>query len=197
MLQGVKQTIVERRNANLVGLLKYLNNSSNYKYGSDIDSILSLPSKAILRATAKAIFSKLFVANNNEAASSFNIEELDLHGDRAETSLMAQTNALSLSDLPLHQKLDSVIANVTKVENPKDILYDVSNISKEMKIFEATGKRTDNLEKLYNALKTIPPTSIESERAFSAAGLFITKIRSSLSDSAIDNLCFLIFLNKN
>lgn len=131
MLQGVKQRIVERRNANLVGLLKYLNNSSNYKYELDIDSILSLPSKAILRATAKAIFSKLFVANNNEAASSFNIEELDLHSNRAETSLMAQRNTSILSDLALHQKLDSVIANVTKVENPDDILFDVNNISTE------------------------------------------------------------------
>lgn len=197
MLQSVKQRIVERRNANLVGLLKYLNNPSNYKYELETDSTLLLPSKAILKATAKTIFSKLFVTNNNESASSYNTEELDMHGDRAETSLMAQTNNSTLLDLTLHQKLDSVIANVTKVENPEDILYDVNNISKEMNIFEVTGKRTDNLEKLYNALMTIPPTSVESERAFSAAGLFITKIRSSLSDSAIDNLCFLKNFCKN
>lgn len=44
---------------------------------------------------------------------------------------------------------------------------------------------TPNLEMLKNALKTIPPTSVESERAFSSCGLFVTKIRSRLADKTI------------
>ena len=59
-------------------------------------------------------------------------------------------------------------------------------ISKEMMVFEATSKRTANLELLFNALETIPPTSVESEIAFSAAGLFVTKIRSRMSDDLLD-----------
>ena len=39
--------------------------------------------------------------------------------------------------------------------------------------------------------KIYPPTSVESERAFSAAGLFITKLRTRLSVKNIDALCFL------
>ena len=31
----------------------------------------------------------------------------------------------------------------------------------------------------------------ESERAFSAAGLFVTKIRSRMSDDLLERLCFL------
>jgi hypothetical protein len=38
---------------------------------------------------------------------------------------------------------------------------------------------------------TIPPTSVEAERAFSAAGVLCTKTRSRLSDTSLDTLCFL------
>ena len=126
--QSVKQRISERRNANLVCLLKYLNNSSYYEYELGIDSILLLPSKPLLKATAKILFSKLFVADN-EAGSSSNIEELDRYDDGAETLCMKKTNILTTSDLTLHQKLDAVISNITKAENPEDIPYDVKNIS--------------------------------------------------------------------
>ena len=53
-------------------------------------------------------------------------------------------------------------------------------------MFEVTGEKT-NIHFLIDALKTVPSTSIESERVFSAAGLFITKLRTRLSDSSIDN----------
>ena len=43
---------------------------------------------------------------------------------------------------------------------------------------------------LFNALKTIPPTSVEAERAFSSLGLFATKIRSLLQDDTLDALTF-------
>lgn len=62
-------------------------------------------------------------------------------------------------------------------------------MTKELKVFEAKGIWTSNFEYLFNVLKTIPTILIESERA---AGFFITNIRSSLSDSFVDNsLCFL------
>jgi hypothetical protein len=38
-----------------------------------------------------------------------------------------------------------------------------------MSLFESTKKKPENLEKLFKALKTIPPSSIEAERAFSSA----------------------------
>ena len=57
-----------------------------------------------------------------------------------------------------------------------------------MKCYEANGKKTENLEKLYKALLTIKPTSVESERAFSAMGLFCTKLRNRLNDDTLDSL---------
>jgi hypothetical protein len=56
-----------------------------------------------------------------------------------------------------------------------------------MSLFESTKKRPENLEKLFKALKTIPPSSIEAERAFSTAGIFITKLRNRLSAKTISS----------
>jgi hypothetical protein len=71
-------------------------------------------------------------------------------------------------------------------------------IKKEMSLFESTKKRPENLEKLFKALKTIPPTSIEAERAFSTAGIFITKLRNRLSAKTTNAQFFLKhFFKKN
>ena len=60
-----------------------------------------------------------------------------------------------------------------------------------MSIFEAVGKRGTNLELAFEHLKTIRPTSVESERACSSAGQICTKISSPLNDDTLDALCFL------
>ena len=60
-----------------------------------------------------------------------------------------------------------------------------------MMLYEITKTRPNNLEKLYAALKTIKPTSVETERAFSVLGYFGSKIRNRLNDDTIDALLFL------
>jgi len=50
-----------------------------------------------------------------------------------------------------------------------------------MSIFEGGGTRGLVLEGAYKALLAIPPTSVESERAFSAAGYLCSKIRSRIN----------------
>ena len=47
------------------------------------------------------------------------------------------------------------------------------------------------LKKLFNALQSIPPTSVESERAFSITGQFATKLRTKLADNTLSSLVFL------
>lgn len=66
-----------------------------------------------------------------------------------------------------------------------------SKIQKEMSLFEGGGSRGDHLQKIYNYLITIKPTSVEAERAFSAAGYINSKIRNRLNDKMLDTLCFL------
>ena len=51
-------------------------------------------------------------------------------------------------------------------------------VQKEMLLFETSKRRPKNLERLFNALKTIKPTSVEAERAVFVLGYFANKIRS-------------------
>ena len=80
------------------------------------------------------------------------------------------------------KKEASVFSSQTEVLN---------QLKKELSIFDATQELPPTLLKIHNALKSIPPTSVEAERAFSAAGLFVTKMRCQLSNKTIDELCFL------
>ena len=63
--------------------------------------------------------------------------------------------------------------------------------SREIGLFIAGKKQTTELQLLHKALQTVPPTSVEAERVFSAGGLFLTKLRSSMSDKTLDKLIFL------
>jgi hypothetical protein len=70
------------------------------------------------------------------------------------------------------------------------------NFEKELSILEATGRRSQNLDKLFNAIMTSQATSTESERAFSTSNKFSTKFRSRLSDKHLDMIVFLKYYFK-
>ena len=71
-----------------------------------------------------------------------------------------------------------------------EVLPSNKSLKSEMNYYGTTGQRGDNLQKLFLVLKNIAPTSIASEQAFSISANFIPKMRSLLSDQAIDDLCF-------
>ena len=75
---------------------------------------------------------------------------------------------------------------VTPMKENKD-----KHLAKEFNLFDATGQQTTNIDLLLDALKSIPPTSVGSEKCFSAAGLCVTKLRMRLSDRSVDRLCLL------
>jgi hypothetical protein len=59
-------------------------------------------------------------------------------------------------------------------------------VKKEIRYFEDEGMKGIKLHLIYDYLSTIAPSSIEFERAFSAATQICTKIRSNLNDNTID-----------
>jgi len=65
-----------------------------------------------------------------------------------------------------------------------------ASIKAEMAVFESSHKRGCCLEQVYNYLMSVPPTSVEAERAFSSAGVLCTRLRSRLGDDTLDTLCF-------
>jgi len=64
-------------------------------------------------------------------------------------------------------------------------------IRSEIAMLESSGKRGHGLKLVYRYLLSIPPSSVDAERTFSAAGVLCTKVGSQLSDQSIDTLCFL------
>lgn len=58
-------------------------------------------------------------------------------------------------------------------------------------------ERGKYLNVLYHYLRSIKPTSVDSERAFSIAGGFCTNIRTKLGDESLDSLHFLSFFSKS
>jgi hAT family C-terminal dimerisation region len=67
-------------------------------------------------------------------------------------------------------------------------------IRTEMAVFEQQIVKGPNLSKCYKYLKSIPSiplTSVESERCFSASGNIVTKLRSSMNDDTLDAISFL------
>ena len=78
--------------------------------------------------------------------------------------------------------------------NNKGRLFVSKDLSKtirnEIAVFEEGGNRGTYLQKSYEYLKTVKPTSVESVRGFSASGNIVTKLRSSLEDETLNALCF-------
>ena len=64
-----------------------------------------------------------------------------------------------------------------------------TRLRREITIFDDEGIRGHYLDLVYKSLLTIPPTSVEAERAFSAARLLCMKIRTRPSDKSINTLC--------
>lgn len=178
--------IKERRNEKLSALIQYLNSGKICKKQAGDVSWTTFPTKSLLISFAKQMLDRLFDVPA-ESTSSETDEDIE------------ETLHLS-SSITLSEKLDAAvkaaeIAN-SKILNSKSKTA-LRTFKMELDIFEGTGEKTKNISLLLDALKTVPPTSIESERAFSAAGLFINKLRTRLSDQSIDHLCFLKSYYKN
>ena len=67
-----------------------------------------------------------------------------------------------------------------------------ASINAEMAVFSSSGRRGRCPEQAYQYLLSIPPTSVEAERALlAAAGVLCTKLQSRLDNRSLDTFCFL------
>lgn len=101
--------------------------------------------------------------------------------------------------LTMKDRLQLAIKNQSKIKINKNAKTAITTntrtltklIKQEIAELEEEQSRGKYLTMAFNYLLTIKPTSVESERAFSAAGLICTKIKTSLSDKKIDAICLL------
>lgn len=139
------------------------------------DMLFAMPSKTTLMKTALSLCERLFVTTEPQP---------DEGTEPAEES----QRTISLQER-LQQEINQCMRGPDIVEKTGNDLQKI--LSKEFALFETTKVRPENLQRLYLALGTIQPTSVEAERAFSVCGLFVTKLRNRLSEKSINALCFL------
>ncbi|KAF2881887.1 hypothetical protein ILUMI_24292 [Ignelater luminosus] len=103
----------------------------------------------------------------------------------ARTSATATGPALTLKE-ELEKQLKQEKETFKKKPDNKQKDYE-KILKKEMPCFESDGIRRQYLTLAYDYILTVQPTSVEAERAFSAAGY----ICSRLGDDIINTICFL------
>lgn len=168
--------INERRNS-LSETLRFLHLGKNGKTG--------LPFKKCSKTEVCDTVLKLFQLSVPLEDSEPLIQEVDeFTGSPISITMEAELNEA------IQQALESRVTYSSKK-------ITTSTIKKEIACFENGDKKGVALETVYKFLLTIPPSTVEAERAFSCAGNFCTKLRSRLHDSTLDALVFLKYYYKS
>ena len=137
------------------------------------DKLFQMPSRKEVVKKAKDLLIKLYPDSAEKEAESQ--ESDDEIGNKNEDEFEAKMN-LAMKNV------------MTKPVSPQDKQF--KSLDAELTAYETNGQRSKNLENLYQALLSIKPTSVSSERAFSISGSFVTKRRAKLKNSTVDDLCF-------
>ena len=177
LYNALEKRILQRRDKNLFGLARYLNPD----VGIDYDTMrkaskLPYPEKKNLAELAR----KYYVRLHSEKT-----QDDDDDKENNETSEPEQKRSKK-------DELYELLSKRKEVPTKESVTL-ITMIKREMALFEGSGGKQmgEKLTFLKDALATVPPTSVEVERLFSAAGLFVTKLRTLLSDQMVDDLCFL------
>ena len=173
--------IKDRRNACLLHLLEYLHDS-NFLMKNKFDIFGKHGNKNKMYTLASTLMQKLFgelEPGPGEESQFASLASTSVCGDSSCASLKEELErAITSASIPAIRP--SITPNLNR-----------RMVRKECEVFEASGIQPANLQTLYEALLTIQRTSVEAERAFSACGLFVTKLQPRLHDSTIDALCFI------
>jgi len=150
----------------------------------------------LIRYTSTIIIRKLQlykVADGTEELGSNNKETVtDSCLLQTETSCSTSTGANNMAERLQRHLATYVDGKDITGRQTDNSTFDIEDIvSKEIEYFRATSNKGEILQRLFMILNSIPACSVDAEGAFSACGLFCTKIRSRLNDSTLDTLCFL------
>lgn len=186
----LRERIIERR-TDLFGIHQYLHNpvaiDETDADNDDEAVIFSIPDRPTIRRILKELIERLYPIEQSESVT------LSLDENAGIDELVEGTkDADAEKPIDMKEQFKSAIQKKMDSVMPRSTTYNLNSIlMKEMSLFENGGIRGKFLELAYQALLTIPPTSIEAERAFSSAGNVCTSLRTSLNDNTLDSICFL------
>ena len=169
--QSLLQRYSQRRQIEAISLCKYLHNPS-YLHN---DTMFSINSKAMIKKCAQQTVTRLFE---------------DAQTSSSETEVIENTHQQS-GETEEKDFYEEYAKTLEKFDSDAQSLPCKPGMNKELKYFEETGNRCSNIKNLHKSMLTIQATSVQAERGFSASGLFLTKLRTSLSEDTLDALCFL------
>jgi len=175
---------LNRRRTILSDVLQYLHNGGKTKIHKSISGHSKTEINKIIISLARRL--------NDESTAE--IDSTDSESDPDTVFELEPNESFENETQPSLQKLlqqniqQSLLQPKTRNLKKSSIQSAIRN---ELKFWDDGGSRGPFLENIYKNLLCIPPTSVEAERAFSAAGAFSTKIRSRLNDTTLDNLCML------
>lgn len=133
----------------------------------DYDEFFQIPSKAKIASCIKLILGRLYQDRLSE------VTDDDVTSTSQQPEQIEGNSGLQ-SELEMELKAVDARAHAEKCQTTRGLL---ATIKKEMDLFEGGGSRGHHLQMAFNHLQTIKPTSVKSERAFSAAGYICNKVR--------------------
>lgn len=174
---ALTKRLKERRDSTLFSLLRYLHDPISSKKAPRFE-LFKMASKASMKTLAEDILDRLFVMR----------ETPETGEEDAGADIVNEETVEEEDEETLEGQLQAQLDKVTKSGKQE---LQLTSFSREFNNYEFTLDKTEKLTLLYKALKSIPPTSVMSERAFSAAGLFASKLRFRMNDETLDMFCFL------
>ena len=166
--ERLKVRYFKRRNTEMVSIANFFEDPSCFS-AQPLDEF-KMPSKATVIRATKAFHGRLYAAE--------------------ETADQPQSSTTGAQQTPVN--LAGELAEFLKSKQSTSRV-EADTFTKEFNLHVSGGVRTKTLQEAYEAVLVVPPTSVEAERVFSAAGLYLTKIRCRMSDSTLNMLIFLKF----
>lgn len=182
LVKALEQRYAERKNTKLLSALRFLSNPMDYKPGHGSLEMFEL------RIELKRLCDRLQIEKDLE-------QEEEVHGGNVTESDPGYSCSIGVShgqdfqEKSYAEKLAAQIAadlqTIGVCKAKKNI-----NIEAEINLASKTGELTERLQLVLKALESVQASSVVSERAFSIAGRFVTKIRNRLGDKSLDSFCF-------
>lgn len=179
---------IKQRRLPVASLMQYLHSPATYFCGNEYDTDVypRLPNDCLQEMVLELL-------KYDSAAQIFSCNDANKLPSE-DSPNQVNTTPLSNKEL-INQQISKISYDDTgrgRVGNVSTATEDILTLLKvEMLLFENGGDRGQLLSKAYRWLRSMKPTSVESERAFSAAGILCNKLRTSLNDTTIDCLSFL------